>query len=89
VRFRDVASDQMVERSWTIANQIATPAIDQAQPSMQLATLAMLAGEKLRGGPLAEAINFNEMGEVIARVNQHFKGDPKAAEMLEMLEQLK
>lgn len=89
VRFRDVASDQMVERSWTIANQIATPAIDQAQPSMQLATLAMLAGEKLRGGPLAEAINFNEMGEVIAQINQHFKGDPKAAEMLEMLEQLK
>ncbi len=89
VRFRDVASDQMVERSWTIANQIATPAIDQAQPSMQLATLAMFAGEKLRGGPLAEAINFNEMGEVIAQINQHFKGDPKAAEMLEMLEQLK
>lgn len=89
VRFRDVASDQMVERSWTIANQIATPAIDQAQPSMQLATLAMLAGEKLRGGPLAEAINFNEMGEVIAQINQHFKGDLKAAEMLEMLEQLK
>lgn len=89
VRFRDVASDQMVERSWTIANQIATPAIDQAQPSMQLATLAMLAGEKLRGGPLADAINFNEMGEVIAQVNQHFKGDLKAAEMLEMLEQLK
>ena len=89
VRFRDVASGNMVERSWTIANEISTAALDQAQPSMQLATLAMMAGEKLRGGPMADAINFNEMGEVIAKVNQHYKGDPKAAEVLEMIEQLK
>jgi hypothetical protein len=29
------------------------------------------------------------MGEVIAQVNQHFKGDPKVAEMMHMVEQLK
>ena len=79
----------MVERSWTIANEISTAAIDQARPSMQLATLAMMAGQKLKGGPLADAINFNDMGEVIAKVNQHYKGDPKAAEMLQMIDQLK
>ena len=89
VRFRDVASGRMIERSWTIANEISTAALDQARPSMQLATLAMMAGEKLRGGPLADAINFNDLGEVIAKVNQHYKGDPKAAEMLEMIDQLK
>ncbi len=89
VRFRDVASGDMVERSWTISNEISTAALDQARPTMQLATLAMMAGEKLKGGPLADAINFNDMGEVIAKVQQHFKGDPKAAEMLEMIDQLK
>ncbi len=89
VRFRDLASGEMVERSWTISHEIATPALDQAGPVMQLAALAMLAGEKLKGGPLSDCVNFNEMGEVIAQVNQHFKGDPKVAEMMHMVEQLK
>ena len=56
---------------------------------MQLATLAMLAGEKLKGGPLADAVNFNDLTDVIAKVNQHYKGDPKAADMLQMIDQLK
>ncbi|MDX1680244.1 MAG: von Willebrand factor type A domain-containing protein, partial [Akkermansiaceae bacterium] len=89
VRFRDVASGEMVERSWTIINEMDTPALDQARPSMQLATLSMMAAQKLKGGPLADAINFNDLGEVIAQVQQHFKGDPRAAEMLEMINQLK
>jgi len=89
VRFRDVASGRMVERSWTVAHDPSAPALDRAQPSMQLAVLSMLAGEKLKDGPLADAINFNDMVESQAKVMQHFRGDARVAEMMQMIDQLK
>lgn len=89
VRFRDVASGQMVERGWTIPHDPSAPALDRAPPSMQLATLAMLAAEKLRGGALADAIQFGEMTEVQAGIMHHFRGDERVAEMMQMIDQLK
>ena len=35
------------------------------------------------------AINFNELSDVVADVNQHYKGDPKVTEVLQMVDQLK
>jgi len=89
VRFRDVASGQMVERSWTMAHDPSAPAMDKAQPTMQLAILSMLAGEKLKGGALADAIDFSQWVETQAKVAQHFRGDGRVAEMLQMVDQLK
>lgn len=89
VRFRNVATGRMVERSWTVAHDAATPALDRAPASMQLAVLSMLAGEKLRNGPLSDAIDFKDMTEVQAKVAQHFRGDARVAEMMQMLDQLK
>ena len=63
VRFRDTASGGMVERGWTIPYDRNAPAIDRATPSMQLAALAMFAGEKLKGGPLGEAVDFETFTE--------------------------
>jgi len=89
VRFRDTASGEMVERSWTIPYDPAAPAIDRATPSMQLAVLAMFAAEKLSGGPLGEAIDFRQFAEPQADVRRFYQNDRRVAEVLHMVEMLK
>jgi uncharacterized protein involved in exopolysaccharide biosynthesis len=89
VRFRDTAAAAMVERSWTVSYDADAPAIDRAPPSMQLATLAMLAAEKLKGGPLAEAIDFKQLTTPAANVKQHYGNHGRPAEVLRMVDSLK
>ena len=73
VRFRDAASKEMVERTWTISYDAQASAFDRATPSMQLAGLSLLAAEKLKGGPLGRCRRFQTIhrpashGETILR----------------------
>jgi Mg-chelatase subunit ChlD len=89
VRFRDASSGQMVERTWTISHQASAPPFDRATPSMQLAGLSMLAAEKLRGGPLSDAIDFKQLAEPQALVKQFYSSSIRVAEVLRMIEHLK
>jgi len=89
VRFRDTAAGEMVERTWTIPHDAAAPALDRASPPMQLATLAMLAAEKLKGGPLGEAVDFRQLAAAQAEVKAHYSGNARIAELLQMIEMLK
>jgi len=88
IRFRDTDTGQIVERSWPIPYQPNTPALDQARPSMQLATLAMLTAEKLRGGPLGDAIDLSTHRSLIESLRPHFRHDPRANELFEMISTL-
>ena len=88
VRFRETESGQIVERSWPIRHQADSPPLDRASPSMQLAVLALLAGEKLRGGPLAAGIDFRQLAPVRAQVRQAFPQDERVTSLLEMIDRL-
>jgi len=88
VRFRDAASGQMVERAWTVPYDASAPAIDRATPSMQLAVLSMLAAEKLRGGPLAEAIDFKQLAAPRANIKRCYNDNRRVADVLHMLDPL-
>jgi Mg-chelatase subunit ChlD len=89
VRFRDTASGEMVERAWTIPHDPTTPALDKAAPQTQLATLALLAAQKLQGGPLADAIRFSDLAETIAKLKQAYANDPKAQRLLTLINALR
>lgn len=89
VRFRDTASGQMVERSWSIPYDPSAPGFDQAPPSLQLAGLAMLSAEKLRGGPMAAAIDFNQFTNPRATIRQTYPQARRVAELLEMIDRLR
>ncbi len=89
VRFRDTDSREMVERSWTLPYDAGTPAIDRASPSMQLATLSMLVGQKLKGDELSNAIDFNQLNQSKAGVKQSYGSDARVMELLQMIEALK
>lgn len=89
VRFRDTASGEMVERAWTIPHDPSTPALDKAAPQTQLATLALLAAQKLQGGPLADAIRFPDHAETLAKLKQAYANDPKAQRLLTLINALR
>jgi von Willebrand factor len=89
VNFRATARDEMAERTWPIPFSSQPTAFDRAAPSMQLAGLALLVAEKLRGGSAASSIDFNELAGPISRVKQFYGTRPRAAEMLEIIEMLK
>ena len=89
VRFRDTTIGEMVERTWTIPYESQATAFDRATPSMQLAGLSMLAAEKLRGGPLADAIDFNQLTGPTSLVKQFYGSSPRVADMLRLIDALK
>lgn len=89
VRFRDTATGEMVERSWTIPYESQAPAIDRSQPQMQLAALSLLAAQKLQPGPLADAINFRDLAPTIAAVKQAYAHSPQAQQMITLINALK
>jgi autotransporter-associated beta strand protein len=89
VRFKDTSTGQMVEQSWTIPYDEKAAAFDQAAPSMQLASLAALSAEKLRGGPLAEAIDFQSLTPQVAKVRAHYSTSKKVGDLIEMIGKLK
>ena len=88
VRFRDTASGRMVERSWTIPYDPQAPGFEGANPSLQLAGLAAFAAEKLRQAPMADAIDFREMKEVMAEVKQAYGKSGRVAELERMMGRL-
>ncbi len=89
VRFHDVASGEMVERSWTLPYDSKATAFDRATPSMQLAGLSLLAAEKLRGGPLADAIDFKQLTGPAAFVRQFYGSSARVGDMLHLIDALK
>ena len=87
VRFRDLSSGLMVERSWKIPYVADAPRIEDATPSMQLATTATLLAEKLKGGPLAEGIELSQLAPVTASLRGGpFGGDERVQSFIQMFE---
>ncbi len=89
VRFRDTSKGEMVERKWTMPFESTTQVFDRATPSMQLAGLSMLAAEKLKGGPLADAIDFRQLSGSHSLVKQFYGSSPRIADMLHVIDRLK
>jgi len=86
VRFRDPATGQMVERSWTMPYDAKTPALDQALPSMQLATTAALLAEKLRGD---SQVDLNALAPIVNNLRGHYSNQARVAELIKMFEQMR
>ncbi len=85
VRFQDMATGEMVERSWTIPYDAGTPALDEATPSMQLAGTAAFLGMKLRGGPDAGMVRFEDLGAVTSGLRTKFAGNARVGRLVQMV----
>jgi hypothetical protein len=87
VRFRDAATGQMVERSWTIAHDPAARAFDRATPTLQLAGTAALLAEKLRGGAAGDPIKLRELAGVVNALRGQYANEPRVQELVAMFAQ--
>jgi hypothetical protein len=89
VRFRDPASGQMVEQSWTIPYDASAPVLDKAAPSMQLAAAASLLAEKLRGGAVADAVDLGALAPIMTQVRGHYTQQQRVQDLAAMFEQVR
>jgi secreted protein with Ig-like and vWFA domain len=89
VRFRDPATGTMIERSWTMTYDPSVRPFDRATPTMQLAGMAALLAEKLRGGALAEQIKLSDFAPVINTLRSHYAQEARVQELATMFEQMR
>ena len=87
VRFHNTATGEMVERSWTLAYAPQAPAFDRATPSIQLAGIAALVAERLRGGALAAQIRLGDLAPVVNTLRGHYAHEAHVQELVTMFTQ--
>ena len=85
VRFRDMTTGRMVERSWSIPYQPSIKSIHAAKPSMQLATLAGMLGERLRYGEQS-GIELKELRPLFGKLRSQFQSDAEVSDLIRMCE---
>jgi hypothetical protein len=86
VRFQDMATGEMVERSWAIPFERNAKGFDEAAPALQLAGCASFLAEKLRGGPEAGNIELEELIPIARAVRGSFEGNERVGQLIEMME---
>lgn len=86
VRFRDPATDAMVERSWTMPYEAQVRAFDQASPSLQLAATAALLAEKLRGD---SQVDLDALKPIVTNLRSHYPHQARVRELLLMFDQVR
>jgi Mg-chelatase subunit ChlD len=83
VRFRDLESDEMVERRWTLPHLASAPAPEQGSEAIRLATVASQFAAKLAGGPLGDVVDLGELARLAAGLPE----SARVRELREMIEQ--
>lgn len=87
VRFRDVATGQMIENRWPIPYESNTARLDQAEPSMQLAATSALFAAKLAGGPLADSVDLPSLQKILTTLPAPFANQPRVQQLRTMIHQ--
>ena len=66
IRFRDVATGEMIEKRWPILYEASARSHDLASPSMKIATAASLVATKLKGEALSDTVDLKVLANLIA-----------------------
>ena len=89
VRFRDAATGQMVERSWSIPYEPAAPAFVRATPSLQLAGVSALLAEKFLETPVASQFKLGDLAGTVNALRGHYPQQPRVQELVTMFGQVR
>jgi Mg-chelatase subunit ChlD len=71
VRFRDLSSGLMVENRWPIPYEANAPRLQQAAPSLRIASTAALLAARLRGDPLGDVVDLQALSRLVAGLPDH------------------
>ena len=86
VRFQEMATGSMVERSWAIPYEHEALRLEDSKPSMQLAAIAGMFAEKIRSSPIGETIDLEEMRTLSSRLRNSYRKNKRVSELISMIE---
>ena len=89
VRFRDAATGEMVERSWSMPYEERAPAFAKATPSLRLAGVAALLAEKLLETPVADQFKLGDLAEPVNALRREYAAQPRVQELVTMFTQMR
>ncbi len=87
VRFQDLSTGEMIENRWPIPYEPDAPRLEQAAPSLRIATSAALLAAKLRGEPLGETVDLKTLSRLISELPEQHRSDTRVRELQQMIEQ--
>ena len=87
VRFRDVSTGKMIERSWDIPYQPNIHNIQNAKPSMQLASLAGMLGELLKYGEQSGVV-LDQLRPLYGKLRSEYQSDTEVKDLIRMCEKM-
>lgn len=87
VRFLDTASNQMVERIWTIPYEKESAFFSEADPRLRLASVAGLFSEKIKGSPVGERVELKRLRQELQLLKPSFGNQARFNELRSMLRQ--
>jgi len=85
VRFRDMATQTMTERSWGISDGSAAR-FEQSPVALQLASLAAMTAQRIRGGDGTGHIDLERMIPMSQRLQHQKPQDSELKKLVEMLQ---
>ncbi len=87
VRFRDMATGQMIERRWPIVYDACTNRFDTASPTVRLAGTAAMLATKFSGGPQADSVDLAQLKNFIAALPEALASQPRTQQLRTMIDQ--
>ena len=87
VRFLDTATNQMVERTWTIPYQSDSTTFSEADPTLRLASVAGLFAERLKGSLVGERVELKRLRQEAELLKPVFRNQTRFQEFQTMLQQ--
>ena len=87
VRFQDMATGQMVESRWPIPYQANAARIDQATPSLRIATSAAMLAAKLRSEVLGQSVDLKTLSQIMSSLPEENNQVKQVQQLRLMIEQ--
>ncbi|MCA9185613.1 MAG: von Willebrand factor type A domain-containing protein [Pirellulaceae bacterium] len=87
VRFLDLTTGHMVEKTWPIPYQPQAPRPEHAPPSIRLATSAALFAAKMHEEALGETVDLATLSDLVASVSGPLRRSLRVQQLEQMLQQ--
>ena len=87
VRFLDTTTGRMVENRWPIPYLPQPAALDQAAPSIRMASVAGLFAAKLRGEPLGAVVDLKTLSQLANTLPERNRNAERVAQLRQMIAQ--
>jgi len=86
VRFQDIATGMMIEKRWPIPYEPGSYRIEEASPSLKVATAAVMLAAKLRAEPLGESVDLKALSSLVASLPEAVRNTLRVQQLQVMIE---